>query len=59
MMTSLRVSTRSLKIITIITLWFLNLVAMQSHSKRANKGALEEFEAFEKYVLDLPLNLES
>jgi len=32
---------------------------MQSHSKRANKDALEEFEAFERYVLDLLLNLES
>jgi len=32
---------------------------MQSHSKRANKGAFKEFEAFEKYVLDLSLNLES
>jgi len=32
---------------------------MQSHSKRANKGDSKEFEAFEKYVLDLPLNLES
>ncbi len=32
---------------------------MQSHSKCANKGALKEFKAFEKYVLDLSLNLES
>ncbi len=34
-------------------------LAMQSHSKRANKGASKEFEAFERYVLDLLLNLES
>ncbi len=32
---------------------------MQSHSKRANRGASKEFEAFEKDVLDLSLNLES
>jgi len=32
---------------------------MQSHSKRANKDASKEFEAFKRYVLDLSLNLES
>ncbi len=32
---------------------------MQSHSKRVNKDASKGFEAFERYVLDLPLNLES
>jgi len=31
---------------------------MQSHLKRANKGASKEFKAFEKYILDLLLNLE-
>ncbi len=59
MITNSRVSTRSSKIITTITLWSLNLVAMQSHSKRANKSASKEFEAFERYVLNLLLNLES
>jgi len=58
-MTNSRVSTRLSRIITTITLWSLNLVAMQSHSKRANKDASKEFEAFEKYVLDLLLNLGS
>ncbi len=33
-------------------------MAMQSHSKRANKGASKEFETFEKFVLNLFLNLE-
>ena len=56
MITSSRMSTRLSRIITTIILY---LVAMQSHSKRANKSASKEFEAFEKYVLDLPLNLES
>ncbi len=32
---------------------------MQSHLKRANKDASKEFKAFERYVLDLFLNLES
>ena len=57
MITSSRMSTRSSRIITTITLWLLDLVAMQSHLKRANKDAFKEFEAFEKYVLDLLLNL--
>jgi len=34
-------------------------MTMQSHSKRANRGASKEFETFEKYVLDLSLNLKS
>jgi len=34
-------------------------MAIQSHSKRTNKGASKEFKAFEKYVLDLSLNLKS
>ncbi len=58
MITNSRMSTKSSKIITTITLWLLNLVTMQSHSKRANRGAPKEFKAFERYILDLFLNLE-
>ncbi len=57
MITNSRMSTRLSKIITTIILWSLNLVTMQSHLKCANKDASKEFEAFERYVLDLSLIL--